>query len=141
MHESPIVIAGRDNINLADEKWERFSNELQWFLAYTHQFLKDYEQQLKNSGQWEEEMNQYKQLVETIPEVKEAFLQLRHKTVKAISHKWGDTSYSFATRTKACLDFTTIYVDFMEKVLFPQNWSYLYDEYVKKERQLSQDTP
>jgi len=117
--KSPYVKEGDARIEKAGLLLANFEEELKWYF--------DTLKPVKNS--MPENSHDYDHLKNATADLQREFVEFRNKVVSCLPTTVGDSSYRYLNYTHAMLNLTHLYVDFMEKLLFPDDWKSQYEKY------------
>jgi hypothetical protein len=130
--ESSDLQEAKNKVEAADQKMERFNNELIWFFDDKDKGMLHFEKSLKERGTWESELLQNQELKIKIVAARELFKQFRAQLGHVLSLPFNThASYSFS-EASVYLDTTSWFVSYVEEQLFPQGWKEAFEDYEKK---------
>ena len=117
-----------DVLKLAHARWGHFNKELDWFIAISKKDIMT----LTTSSLKAEELRHLKKLKTELESLQKTFLDLRKKVCNVIQLQHGPYKYSNTLSIATIHEMTQWYTQYMEKLLFPENWEYQFEAYLSK---------
>lgn len=132
--ESPYVVEGNRRLDLADQSWANFQDEIIWFLKYSKPSGIDQKQDDDSDDLAKQRVQQYNDLLQAVEEVQAEFIKFRTKIGNCALSNMESSPDQFLSFTLSILNVTHWYTDYMKEMLFPQDWRALYENYVNEKR-------
>lgn len=117
-----------DVLKSADERWGQFDKELDWFITISQKDIMT----LTTSSFKAEELQDLKKLKTELKSLQKTFLDLRKKVCNVIQLQHGPYPYSTTLSIATTYEMTEWFTQYMEKLLFPENWEYQFEAYLSE---------
>ena len=118
----------------ATEKLDRYQKTLTWYSAYLREQELDMKKKLTTQKQYENYLKDHQQLEELIVKTQILFSDFRASVRDIVFSKYGVTPYARDLLTSPIENMTEWYVNFMQELLFPNNWEEKFHAYSDQQK-------